>query len=461
MSRQLVRAFVAVFFAVAFTTNTFGEWKAGAAKLAITPTQPTWMSGYASRNHPSEGTLHDLWAKSLVIEDPTGKKMILVTLDLVGIGREISVEICDRLQKEHGVDRSQIAISTSHTHTGPVVGRNLGTMYFLNAEQQKRVTDYADFLVNQISQSVSTAMQNVEPATLSFGMGQATFAVNRRTNREADVPNLREAGELKGPVDHAAPVLSVKNSNGDLTAVVVGYACHATVLSFYQFSGDWPGFAQIEIEKRHPGTIALFVTGCGADQNPLPRRTVELAEDYGKQLATAVDEVLNGDMVTVKGSLAAEYHEIALDFAALPTREALTTDTESTNKFIVSRATELLKKLDADGQLDQTYPAYPIQTWAIGDTARLVFLGGEVVVDYSIRVREEFPDSMLWVAGYCNDVMAYIPSRRVLMEGGYEGASSMIYYGLPTVWAESVEERIVTKIGEQLQQLSKQPGNTD
>ncbi|MCA9047479.1 MAG: neutral/alkaline non-lysosomal ceramidase N-terminal domain-containing protein [Planctomycetaceae bacterium] len=421
----------------------FGQsgWKAGAAKQCITPASPMWMSGYASRDKPAEGTLHDLWAKALVLEDAKGTRLVQVSLDLVGIGRDISRRICDSLAADYSLQRSQIALCTSHTHTGPVVGHNLGSMYFLNAEQQKQVIDYADFLVDSINKAVGTAIKDLQPASLSYGLGTTDFAVNRRNNREPDVPMLREKGELKGPIDHAVPVLAVRTADGELKAVSFGYACHATVLSFYQWSGDWPGFAQIEIEKRHPGTVALFVAGCGADQNPLPRRTVELAENYGRMTADAVDGVLAGEMKPVVGRIRHAYEEIDLALGELPSKEKLNTDTQSTNKYIVSRAQALLTRLEQNGHLDQTYP-YPVQVWGIGDDARTVILGGEVVVDYSVRLRSEFADRDLWVAGYSNDVMAYIPSVRVLREGGYEGESSMIYYGLPTVWSERVEDHI-------------------
>ncbi|MEZ6129704.1 MAG: neutral/alkaline non-lysosomal ceramidase N-terminal domain-containing protein [Planctomycetaceae bacterium] len=421
------------------------SWQAGVARQVITPPAPMWMSGYASRTGPAEGTLHDLWAKALVIQDPAGEKLVLVTLDLVGIGRDVSIDACTRLQKKFGLKRSQIALCTSHTHTGPVVGSNLGSMYFLDEAGQKLVTEQTERIVVGIVTAVGNAMEDLQPAKLSYGMGTATFAVNRRNNREPDVPKLREAGELKGPIDHSAPVLAVHDADNSLKAVVFGYACHATVLSLNQWSGDWPGFAQIELEKRHPDAVALFMAGCGADQNPLPRRTVELAEAYGQQMADAVDKALDGEMHPVTGALKSTYQEIDLALGELPTRDQVTQDLESPNKYIASRAKSLLAELDSKGQLASTYP-YPVQIWAIGDRARTVILGGEVVVDYSLRLRSEFPDHDLWVAGYSNDVMAYIPSLRVLKEGGYEGASSMIYYGLPTVWSENVEEHIVETV---------------
>src|SRR5439155_3646460 len=122
--------------------------------------------------------------------------------------------------------------------------------------------------------------------------GSAGFGVNRRNNREADVPKLIQQGALKGPVDHAVPVLAVFLPDGKLKAVLFGYACHNTVMSFYQWSGDYAGFAQMALEKSHPEATAMFFMGCGGDQNPLPRRQLALAERYGNMLAAAVEEVL-------------------------------------------------------------------------------------------------------------------------------------------------------------------------
>ena len=428
------------------------QWQAGSAKANITPKQTMWMSGYGGRNKPAEGTLHELWAKVLVLKDPQGTPAIFVSLDLVGVSRDIGVPVCDAIQKAHKVNRGQIALFTSHTHTGPVVGSNLSAMYFLDETQQKLVDDYAAHLIQVIPNTVTEAFRNLKPAQVSYGIGSAGFAVNRRNNREADVPKLREQGQLQGPVDHAAPVIAVRDQGGKLQTVVFGYACHATVLSFYQWSGDWPGFAQIEIEKRHPGVTALFMAGCGADQNPLPRRTVELAAGYGTQMADAVDKVLSGEMTALQKGLRSAWTEIPLALAELPMKESIQKDSESSNKFIAGRAKQLLGRIAADGQLSQTYP-YPVQTWNVGGL-RLVILGGEVVVDYSLRLKNEFPETPLFVSGYSNDVMAYIPSVRVLKEGGYEGASSMIYYGQPTVWSERVEGHIIETVHQQMKQVA-------
>lgn len=422
------------------------HWKAGTGKVVITPRQSMWMAGYAARTKPSEGVLHDLWAKALVLQDPSGRQAVLVTLDLCGISRGLSNEIRDALKSEHGLDRAHIVLACSHTHTGPVVRENLITMYGLDDEQMRRVESYAQELKAGILKAVQDAMRNVERSDLFWDTGRADFAVNRRNNKEADVPKLRERLELQGPTDHDVPVLRVLGPGGQLKAVVFGYACHCTVLSFYKFSGDYAGFAQIALEQAHPGAQAMFVAGCGADQNPLPRRTVALAETYGKQLAESVERVLATSMRPVSGPLRTSYEEIDLAFGTMPTREQLEAERKSKQLTLANRARYLLHRLDTEGKLPRSYP-YPVQVWTLGDELTWVLLGGEAVVDYSLRLKRNLGSSHTWVSSYCNDVMAYIPSLRVLREGGYEGATSMVPYGQPAPWSEQVEEDIVAAVG--------------
>jgi hypothetical protein len=420
-------------------------WKAGTARVAITPKQSLWMAGYAARDHPSEGAVHDLWAKALVLEDPSGKKAALVTVDVCGIGRDLSLKVREALKARHGLDRDRVVIACSHTHSGPVVGSNLLTMYKIkDDEQPRRIGEYAEFLTGALIDVVGQALTRLEPATLGWETGRADFAVNRRNNKEPEVPTLRARLALQGPVDHDVPVLRVNGPDGRPRAIVFGYACHCTVLSLYQFCGDYAGFAQIEIEKRFPGAQAMFVAGCGADQNPLPRRTIELAESYGRQLAESVERVLAGPLRPVSGPLTSSDDEIDLDFAKIPAREQLETEAQSKDMPLANRAKMLLKKIETQGSLAPTYP-YPVEVWRLGELT-WVFLGGEVVVDYSLRIKRNLGSSHTWVSGYCNDVMAYLPSLRVLKEGGYEGGGAMVYYGLPSPWSETVEEKIIDAV---------------
>ena len=420
-------------------------WKAGLATEIITPTKPMWMSGYASRTKPAEGKVHDLWAKALCLEDGSGHRSLLITLDLVGIDRETALGIRNRIAQKHKISLGAVTLACSHTHSGPVVGNTLRAMYFLPREQATLIDEYTQILANRIEAVAANAVEQLVPAVLKQGKGLADFAVNRRNNKEVDVPKLREEGKLAGPVDHDVPVLGVYDPAGGLKGIVFGYACHATVLPFYEWCGDYPGFAMAQLQERHPGVVALFWAGCGADQNPLPRRSVELAKSYGNRLADAVDGVLTKPMQPINGTLKVVATEVLIPFAKVPSREELLTMKASRDKFDIGRADHLLAKLATEGFIKGEYP-YPISVWKLGDGPSWVWLGGEVVVDYSLRIKKEHPKANPWVAGYANDVMAYIPSLRVLKEGGYEGATSMVYYGQPSSWGPSVEEKIVNAV---------------
>jgi hypothetical protein len=459
--RKLHHAAVSWFFCVMCAASACAAdgWQAGVATANITPPQFMPMAGYASRGAKhAEEKLTDLWAKVLVLrldERDERETALLVTLDVVGLDRDLGLDLRQSIAKELGLEPEQIVLNASHTHTGPVVAKNLRPMHYmlLDEADRKLVDDYARFLKQQVLKASQEAMQNLKPAEMSWGSGTATFAVNRRNNPAADVPKLREQNALKGPYDHDVPVLAVKQ-DGKLIAAAFGYACHNTTLDTFQWSGDYAGFAMERLEELHPGTIALYWAGCGADQNPLPRRTVELAKQYGTELAAAVEGTLKGEMNPVAPSLATEYAEIDLPFGTLPTREELVRDSESSNQYIAARARSLLKTVDSGEPLPTTYP-YPVAVWNLGGELRWVFLGGEVVVDFALRLKGAGGEpEQTWVAGYSNDVMAYIPSRRVLLEGGYEGGGAMVYYGLPTVWAPEVEEAIVREVERQMREVA-------
>jgi hypothetical protein len=174
-----------------------------------------------------------------------------------------------------------------------------------------------------------------------------------------------------------------------------------------------------------------------------------MAEGYGKDLARGVEDVLKAPMTNVVGQLGLSYVECDVPFADLPTRDQLVRDTTNEHKATANRAKKLLAELDKGLPLLATYP-YPVQAWQLGADVTLVTLGGEVVVDYALRLKREFGRESLWVAGYANDVMAYIPSLRVLKEGGYEGGGSMPIYGLPAVWGPRIEEIIVAAVHNQV-----------
>lgn len=412
------------------------DWQAGFAKVAITPEEPMFASGYGARNKPSDGKVHDLYAKAAVLRDPAGKMVLFVSTDLVGVPATMARFLCEAVQQKHGLPRADVMITCSHTHCGPALDDPLSHMLDMNEQDWNEVRKYQRVLNAKLLNVVDRAMENLQPARLSTGSGICRFAANRRPPKGL------------GPYDHSVPVLRITTADGaKLRGVIFGYACHNTTLNIYQWCGDYAGFAQLFLEERHPAATALFFSGCGGDQNPLPRRQLELAEKYGRMLALGVQRALESEMMPVTGRLKTGFQHVHLPFDRLPEKEEIEQNLNSSSRYERARARFLLDQIAADGRLAASYP-YPVQVWELGEELTWVALGGEVVVDYALRLKREMGESRTWIAGYANDVMAYIPSERVLAEGGYEGGRSMLYYQRPSPWKSGLEDAIVTTVRE-------------
>ncbi len=422
-------------------------WKAAATAVKITPEKPMWMAGYASRKAPSEGVLQDLHAKCLALEDASGKRLVILTMDLIGIPASLREGVELAAREKHGLPPEAIVMNASHTHCGPEF--RLGAWRYLDGMEHKvaEATEYGELLRTRLVRLMDDALAGLAPAQVHRGRARCGFAMNRR------LPNRLRGGYANspypdGPVDHDVPVLEVTGADGkSLVAVLFGYACHNTTLGIQQFCGDYAGYAQEELEKAHPGAVALFMTGCGGDQNPYPRREIEYAKTHGRTLAMAVEAALQVvPKEPVPSALRRAYERVPLAFATPPTKAALEERAKSANTYEAAHARRLLAILEHEGRLPESYP-YPVQVIHFGDGITLVTLGGEVVVDYSLRLKQELKGrGMVWVSGYSNDVMGYIPSLRVLKEGGYEAGGAMIYGSHPGPWSEAVEETIVGKV---------------
>ena len=450
-------------FVFAFSAQLFGlawlpcaravqeptNWKAGIASTAITPDEPMWMAGYAARNKPSEGKIHDLNAKVLILEDAQSTRLVIVTVDLIGIPRPTRDWLEKHVEQRYHITPGALLLSSSHTHCGPVIRETRysiygNTLYGLSPEQIQQSNQYVDELQEKLLKLIGQALDNLAPAKLGYTHARAGFAMNRRLPTETGV---RNSPYPDGPVDHDVPVLRIDSPDGKLRAVLFGYACHCTTLSFYQFCGDYAGFAKQYIQEAHPGVTAFFIAGCGADQNPYPRRTLDLAKQHGRALANGVETALMVRARPVRGPIGAAIDTVELDFAEPPSREQLEQQAKSKDKYARRHAEVLLKEIERNGSIRKSYP-YLVQVVRLGNDLTMVALAGEVVVDYSLRLKTELPGEAVWVAAYSNDVFGYIPSARVLREGGYEGGGAMRYTELPGPFAPSIEERIVNKVHE-------------
>lgn len=416
-------------------------WKAGTAKRVITPTTAVWLAGYGTKRVP-DGKLHELWMKALALEDDRGQRVVLVTSDFQGIPKSMSDRVFEMLDRRFLLKRHQVILTFSHNHCGPRLGDDLVDYYPIDSNQEKLVEVYTAEMVTAMVDMVGEAFGKLAHVALHQGVGQTAFAVNRRNNREVDVPQRMADGvPLVGPVDHSVPVLTVQRQDGSLEAILFGYACHPTTLSFTTWCGDYPGFAQLQIEANHPGALAMFVNTCGGDQNPLPRRSVELCERYGRMLANAVEQTLEQPLQSISSGLKSSFEYVDLPYLAIVERHELQLLLQDANAVRARWAARMLQQLESGKSFAPTYP-YPVHTWQLGKQMLLIGMGAETVVDYALKYKKEY-GAGTWVCGYADDMISYIPSRRVWEEGGYEGGSNLFEYGRPAFrWAGDIEDRI-------------------
>ena len=429
------------------------DLEAGVARVQITPPTPYWLSGYAARTNPAATVRQDLWAKALAVSDSERRPVVFVTMDLIGLPRDLADEVIAQARQQFRLERPQVLLNCSHTHCGPTVGRNLNVMFDFSDEEAHRVQRYRDELKTKLVAVIGEALRARAPADLACASGSAGFAVNRRA---PSGKGFRIGVNTDGPVDHTVPVLRVTAPDGRLRAVLFGYGCHNTTLGgdFYEINGDYAGQAAETLEQTHPGATALFLMLCGGDQNPHPRGTSDLARQHGQALAAEVDRVLGGEMRAVRGPIRTAAETVRLDLAP-HTRKTFEDELKDTNKYHQRRARVMLAAYDR-GEPIRDVP-YPVQAVRFGKDLAFVALGGEVVVDYSLRTKREFPDENVIVSGYCHDVMCYIPSKRVLQEGGYEPGESMVYYGMPGPFADTVEETVFAGIRRVLRRVGARP----
>jgi neutral ceramidase len=421
----------------------------GVAEIDITPAEPIRLTGYGNREQPTADVRQRLWAKAMAFGgDPD--VAVLIAVDLVGVPSALTEGIARRLSNAH-VRREQFVISATHTHTGPVVGGALPYIFNVPASpaQQQAIDRYTGSLGGKLEEVARAALANRRPSRLSWAIGRAGFAANRRVIKDGKWTGFGITPD--GAVDHDLPVLAVHAPDGALRAVLVNYACHATTLEGRDnfLHGDWPGVAKDLIQRRHPGTMALVTIGTGADANPNPRGGgLPDVERNAVSVADEVDRLLAAPLRPLTSPPRGRIRTIDLDLATLPTRQELE---ERARKNVPDGflAQALLARLNRGERLPAT-ASYPIQAWAFGAELGMVFLGGEVVADYGLRLKRELDGSRLWVNAYSNDVAFYVASKRLIPEGGYEVNQSMVYYGQPARLADGTEDRIISTVRELL-----------
>jgi neutral ceramidase len=426
--------------------------KVGIAVRDITPEGPIWLSGYSARNHASEKVDQPLKAQALYFEDGAGERFVLVAFDNCEVSREFMAPVLEAIEKKWKLPQDAVIAVPSHTHSAPCLDTVLPAMFNFSGVEKERVTAYSERLRGILVEIVGAAMADAKPALLAQGKGKANLAMNRRIYNDDRV----DFGENPvGPADRDVPVLKITTPEGGPRAVLFGYACHGTSIAgddFYIVSGDYMAYAREHIEAAFPGAQAVYIQGCGADSNPSPRGKLQFAKQSGLELAGAVAGVLNRPMEPVRGPIRRAFARIDLPLAPSPTREKLLADSQSKDIYVQMRANIWLSMLDSGKELPRSV-SYPMSVVRLGNDLTFVILAGEVVSDYAIRIKHELADEHPWTVGYAIEISCYIPSVRILKEGGYEADSSLIYYGIYGPLLGRTEAMILDKVREMVKSL--------
>jgi neutral ceramidase len=426
------------------------EWKVGIAQVQITPEQPVLMAGYANRTKPFEKVTADLYAKALVLEDRDGRRAALVTSDLIGFTADVAEAICARVSAKTGLKRSEILLTSAHNHAGPQLSLKPGDKDGQDAGEALRTVEYTRRLEDKVVQMVVQAAAQREPVRLSWGSGVVDFVMNRR---EFTPSGVILGVNPRGLADRSVPVLRVDSMDGKPRVILFQAAAHNTTLTGdnYQICGDYAGFAQSFIQERYPTSQAMFLLGCAGDANPYPRSTLELARAHGITLGKEVCRVLETKLRPVAGPLQIAFDEVELPLQAL-SREDLEKLAKDKRGARAWGAARMLAMLD-HSEKPPTHYRYPVTVWQFGRDLTLVGLAGEVVVDYLTLLEHALGANQLWVTAYCNDVFGYLPSARVLREGGYETRG--LYSGGAGFFDPKAQDVLVQKVREVAQKAGR------
>lgn len=448
-------------------------WQVGVSKVDITPDESVRLSGYAGRVESHTEVADPLWARALVItpssevlQEATSpaqstvdeRTLVLVSIDAIGVSNQMTVAVARWLEESYSIPRANLVISSTHSHSTPHQTGLIPNLYPVpsTAEQVAATARYTNRLQQAIEQAIKQALDARVAATLAVGEAQADFATNRRALSAGTSSGI--GIQADGVVDRRVRIMVARNDQGQIVGAAYMYACHCTTLGgdLNRISGDWAGLSAGRLEQLHAGSVWLPVIGCGADANPQPRGTYELAERHAAELVTAIEgKLMNADQWSAleSAALPVAHFGYAGLAAEQPSVDLIEQRAASEDPTLKSWAELMQKTKQEMGRLPETYPL-PIHTWQFGDVLTWVFLGGEVVADYQFQLEKELPTTQTWVAAYCNDVFAYIASERMRAEGGYEVDSSMLYYGQPGRWQTGTQSLIVRRVREIAEDLN-------
>ncbi|HEX4415885.1 MAG TPA: neutral/alkaline non-lysosomal ceramidase N-terminal domain-containing protein, partial [Lacipirellulaceae bacterium] len=294
-------------------------YKAGAASVCITPDEPLWLAGYAVRKSPASGKVSNLYVSALALEDGAGQRFVIASIEIISVNAKLAARIFEVVRTKHGLARAQLLLTATHTHYAPEYRADKQLFFHIPDEYAAKFSAVEDRLVAATTRAVDEAIDRLEPVRLFARETKVGFAHNRRRHGvKAGTPSTEDV------LDHDVSLLDCVDATGRRKAIVFGYACHCTTIppEDLRYCGDWAGFAKEQLERENPGAIALFLPGAGADQDPEPRASLELSQQYGRDLATAVQGSIGGSGVEITRRISIGWDEVELPLMEV-TREKI------------------------------------------------------------------------------------------------------------------------------------------
>ncbi len=439
------------------------KYKAGGASVCFTPDELLWLAGYAVRNAPAHGKISDLYASALALEDETGQRFVIASADIIAVNPAVRDRVAKELQQRHGLSHHQLLLTATHTHYAPEFRPDKALFFHVAPEYATKIPAVANKLVESITAAIDQALARLEPVRLFARKASAGFAHNRRRRGvKAGNPSTEDT------FDQDVPVLDCGDASGKRKAIVFGYACHCTTIppEDLRYCGDWAGFAKDELQQANNGATSLFIPGPGADQDPEPRGSLELSRQYGHEMAQSVQSALDAPGIEITGPMRIGWEDVSLSLQPVTgdaIENMLTTDDPPQHV----KAKYLRDQMERGEKLITSY-SVPIQVIRFGNELLLVALSGEPVIDWAHKLKNEYqqaarnderptkaskrepddPNSFpaVWVAGYCNDVFDYVPTRRIQAEGGYEGGRANLWNWIPAPFTDDVEDRVTAAV---------------
>lgn len=433
--------------------------KAGFFEKDITPHVGGFLDGYDGRTMPSEGVTDPLFLRILALEDSFGKKIVLITADLLRFPEDMSWRIKKWAENNLGLKSSSVILNSSHTHCGPVL--TMDSVY----PRWNVDFFYVDQLESTICKGIQSAVENLVSAVVKYGVFSSDLGIDRRLPKpDKDGKMVWDWGPYKqGNHDPDMSVLAIYNENGlNMKGLLYSYGCHPTARGGQNISADFPGAVSRGLKKNLGETVyTLFAQGAGGNVKPRiydPEKksfktpSKEELDTFGQKHADQISHFLQSENmkeIPLELASAEKEFDIPFDLKRVPGRKALLEHSEKDNSNYHNIAYKLWARQLLEQQRTNSVPHdYRMHLTKINLNKDLQIIGmsGEVVAGVGRMVKDLYPDKSTIFLGYCSYTGPYIPTSKIIEEGGYEGEDAMTYCLLPAPFVENIDHIIKKEV---------------